>query len=172
MHNIDPHKIIYKFDKVVWGIFIQGCVFFTIKSAHLINFFTKYFTNTWNKFLIRIILWECNIYCYEDITCTLWLSIETCNVNEIEGLLFPGLGQMKACKLFKWRTGSSHQVTSWAHSKIFNWKSSILSTLVTSLDGKNLRACVCPNPENSKPETCMFRLDTGFFTIMLLIFFT
>ena len=49
-------------------------------------------------------------------------------------------------------------MTSWAQarSKIFNWKSSILSTLVTSLDGKNhlktpLGTCVCPNPGNSQP---------------------
>ena len=36
--------------------------------------------------------------------------------------------------------------------KIFQLKSSILSALMTSLDGKNLRTCICPNPGNSKPS--------------------
>ena len=54
------------------------------------------------------------------------------NVIEIEGLLFPGFGQTPACKYFP-----TSDVMSRARSKFFNWKSSVLSTLVTSLDGKN-----------------------------------
>ena len=59
------------------------------------------------------------------------------NVIEIEGLLFPGFGLVLANVCAPWKTGFSHQVTSWGRSKmeLFSWK--ILSALVTSLDGKN-----------------------------------
>ena len=59
------------------------------------------------------------------------------NIIEIEGLLFPGFGQILANVCAPWKTGFSHQVTSRGHSKmeLLSWK--FLSALVTSLDGKN-----------------------------------
>ena len=40
------------------------------------------------------------------------------NIIEIEGLLFPGFGQILANVCAPWKTGFSHQVTSRGHSKM------------------------------------------------------
>ena len=75
------------------------------------------------------------------------------NVTKITRLAIPGFWP-NACA--PWKTGFSHQVRSRGCSKwsSFSWKFLSSLTFMTSLDGKNLSACIGPKPGNSQP--CYF----------------
>ena len=66
---------------------------------------------------------------------------------EIEGLLFPGFGPMRAL-----HRKLKSEVTRVLKMELFQLKKFEHAWLMMSLDGKNLRAGVCPNPGNSKPS--------------------
>ena len=66
----------------------------------------------------------------------------------------------------------SSDIRSASALKIFQLKSSILSALVTSLDWKNLHACVCPNPGDSKPSISIMldvSISATFFQTLKLV---
>ena len=86
-------------------------------------------------------------------------------------MLFPGFGKcMHSMENRFFQFFPSSDVT--RALKIFQLKSSILSALVTSLDWKNLHACVCPNPGDSKPSISIMldvSISATFFQTLKLV---
>ena len=74
----------------------------------------------------------------------------------------PGVWENAGAQIFQLnnRFFPSSDIMNMSVLKIFQLKSSILSALMTSLDGKNLRAAVCPNPGNSKPSISLTLLPS------------